>query len=54
MTLVSGVRTHILDHKLKTAFESASTSFNRRQHILVEVECECGTVGGESAWGQRL
>jgi D-galactarolactone cycloisomerase len=50
MTLVAGVQTHILDHKLKTAFESASMSFNRRQHLLVEIECECGTVG----WGECL
>jgi len=50
MTLISSVQSHILDHKLETAFESASTSFNRRQHILVEVECECGTVG----WGECL
>ena len=50
MTLISSVQTHILDHKLETAFESASTSFDHRQHLLVEIECECGTVG----WGECL
>ena len=54
MTLISSVQTYILDHKLETAFESASTSFNRRQHLLVEIECECGTVGWRECLGPAL
>ena len=50
MTLISSIQTHILEHKLETAFESASMSFDRRQHLLVEIECECGTIG----WGECL
>ncbi|PRY65273.1 D-galactarolactone cycloisomerase [Vreelandella songnenensis] len=47
---VQAVNTYILDHKLETAFESASMSFKRRQHCLVEIVCEDGTVG----WGECL
>ncbi|RUR53105.1 mandelate racemase/muconate lactonizing enzyme family protein [Vreelandella populi] len=47
---IEAVKTHILDHKLETAFESASMSFTRRQHCLVEIICEDGTVG----WGECL
>ena len=42
--------TYLLDHQLDTAFESASMSFDRRQHLLVEVICSDGTVG----WGECL
>ncbi|MCS2608623.1 mandelate racemase/muconate lactonizing enzyme family protein [Halomonas dongshanensis] len=47
---VTAVKTHILDHELETAFESASMSFIRRQHCLVEVICDDGTIG----WGECL
>lgn len=47
---VIAVKTHLLDHALETAFESASMSFARRQHCLVEVICDDGTVG----WGECL
>lgn len=47
---IEAVRTHILDHKLDTVFESASMRFDRRQHCLVEIVCDDGTVG----WGECL
>ncbi len=47
---IEAIRTHILDHPLGRAFESASMRFDRRQHVLVEVICEDGTVG----WGECL
>ncbi|PHP66007.1 mandelate racemase [Zhengella mangrovi] len=47
---IAAVHTHILDHKLETAFESASMRFDRRQHVLVEIVCEDGTTG----WGECL
>lgn len=47
---IAAVHTHILDHLLDTAFESASMRFTRRQHCLVEVVCDDGTVG----WGECL
>ena len=50
MTKIINVTTHVLDHKLETAFESASMRFDRRQHLLVEIECECGVIG----WGECL
>lgn len=47
---IDAVRTHILDHKLDQVFESASMRFNRRQHCLVEIVCDDGTIG----WGECL
>ncbi len=47
---IQSVHTHILDHRLDTAFESASSRFERRTHLLVEVVCENGTIG----WGECL
>ncbi len=47
---IEAVRTHVLDCKLERAFESASARFDRRQHCLVEIVCEDGTVG----WGECL
>lgn len=47
---IEAVNTHILDHKLDHAFESASMRFDRRQHVLVEIVCDDGTVG----WGECL
>ncbi len=47
---IEAVRTHLLDHPLDRAFESASGRFERRTHCLVEVVCEDGTVG----WGECL
>tara|TARA_R110002049_G_scaffold83587_2_gene212800 strand:- start:5333 stop:6469 length:1137 start_codon:yes stop_codon:yes gene_type:complete len=47
---VVAVNTHILDYQLETAFESASMHFSRRQHCLVEIVCDDGTVG----WGECL
>ncbi|WP_148254220.1 mandelate racemase/muconate lactonizing enzyme family protein [Aidingimonas lacisalsi] len=47
---VQSVRTHVLDYPLDTQFESASMHFSRRQHCLVEVVCDDGTVG----WGECL
>lgn len=44
------VHTHLLDHALETAFESASMRFTRRQHVLVEIVCDDGTTG----WGECL
>lgn len=50
MMRIESVRTHVLDHGLDRAFESASARFDRRQHVLVEIVCEDGTVG----WGECL
>ncbi|MFC3282997.1 mandelate racemase/muconate lactonizing enzyme family protein [Litchfieldella rifensis] len=47
---VEAVHTHILDHVLDTTFESASMHFARRQHCLVEIVCDDGTIG----WGECL
>lgn len=47
---IEAVHTHILEHKLDRAFESASTRFDHRQHVLVEVVCDDGTIG----WGECL
>ncbi len=47
---IASIATHILDHKLDQVFESASMRFNRRQHCLVEILCDDGTVG----WGECL
>lgn len=47
---VQSVHTHLLDYALDTPFESASMQFSRRQHCLVEVICDDGTVG----WGECL
>ncbi len=49
-TRIASVKTHLLEHKLGVAFESASMHFDRRSHVLVEVTCEDGTVG----WGECL
>lgn len=47
---IESVRTHILDHELDQVFESASMRFDRRQHCLVEIACDDGTIG----WGECL
>ncbi|MEA2117947.1 mandelate racemase/muconate lactonizing enzyme family protein [Halovibrio sp. HP20-50] len=47
---VIAVNTHLLDYQLDTAFESASMHFSRRQHCLVEIICDDGTIG----WGECL
>tara|TARA_R110001592_G_scaffold248373_1_gene510690 strand:- start:136 stop:1272 length:1137 start_codon:yes stop_codon:yes gene_type:complete len=44
------VKTHLLEHRLDVAFESASMRFDRRAHVLVEVICDDGTIG----WGECL
>lgn len=47
---IAEIRTHLLEHRLETAFGSASMRFDRRLHLLVEVICEDGTTG----WGECL
>ncbi|NVP55255.1 mandelate racemase/muconate lactonizing enzyme family protein [Mycoplana rhizolycopersici] len=47
---IAAVRTHLLEHRLAVPFESASMRFDRRSHVLVEIECDDGTVG----WGECL
>ncbi len=47
---ITAVRTHLLEHRLEVPFESASMRFDRRAHVLVEIECADGTVG----WGECL
>ncbi len=47
---IADIRTHLLEHRLDVAFESASMRFDRRLHVLVEVICDDGTVG----WGECL
>lgn len=47
---ITAIRTHLLEHRLEVPFESASMRFDRRAHVLVEVECSDGTLG----WGECL
>ena len=47
---ITAVRTHLLEHRLEVTYEIASMRFDRRAHVLVEVECSDGTVG----WGECL
>jgi D-galactarolactone cycloisomerase len=47
---IAAVRTHLLEYRLGVAFESASMRFDRRAHVLVEIECDDGTIG----WGECL
>ena len=47
---IARVRTHLLEHRLDIPFESASMRFDRRQHLLVEIGCDDGTIG----WGECL
>lgn len=47
---IIAIRTHLLEHRLEVPFESASMRFDRRAHVLVEVECSDGTLG----WGECL
>lgn len=47
---IAAVRTHLLEHRLEVPFESASMRFDRRAHVLVEIECDDGTTG----WGECL
>ncbi len=47
---ITDVKTHLLNYKLPTPFESASMRFDRRQHLLVEVVCDNGLIG----WGECL
>ncbi|WP_163269086.1 mandelate racemase/muconate lactonizing enzyme family protein [Chelativorans alearense] len=47
---ITQVHTHILEHRLDRVFESASMRFDRRQHCLVEIVCDDGTIG----WGECL
>ncbi|GGA79400.1 D-galactarolactone cycloisomerase [Brucella endophytica] len=47
---IAAVRTHLLEHRLSVPFESASMRFDRRLHVLVEIECDNGLTG----WGECL
>lgn len=47
---IARVNTHLLEHRLETAFESASMRFDKRVHVLVEIVCDDGTTG----WGECL
>lgn len=47
---IEAVNTHLLEHRLETAFESASMRFDKRVHVLVEIVCDDGTTG----WGECL
>ena len=47
---ISAITTHLLDHKLEQRFESASSGFDRRTHLLVEVSTDSGLTG----WGECL
>ena len=47
---IARVQTHLLEHKLDVAFESAGNRFDKRQHLLVEITCDDGTTG----WGECL
>jgi D-galactarolactone cycloisomerase len=47
---IADIQTHLLEHTLDTAFESASMRFTKREHVLVEITCDDGTTG----WGECL
>lgn len=47
---IEAVNTHLLEHRLDTAFESASMRFDKRVHVLVEIVCDDGMTG----WGECL
>ena len=47
---IVAVHTHLLEHRLEVAFESASMRFDKRLHVLVEIVCDDGTTG----WGECL
>ncbi len=47
---VTAVHTHVLDCPLDQPFESASGRFDRRTHLLVEIETDSGLTG----WGECL
>ncbi|MFD2237627.1 mandelate racemase/muconate lactonizing enzyme family protein [Aureimonas populi] len=47
---IERVRTHLLEHRLGIAFESASMRFEKRANVLVEIVCDDGTTG----WGECL
>ncbi len=44
------VHTYVLSHDLERPFESATIRISKRQHCLVEIVCDDGTVG----WGECL
>ncbi|MEM6635223.1 MAG: mandelate racemase/muconate lactonizing enzyme family protein [Pseudomonadota bacterium] len=47
---ITDVKTHLLTHRLDTAFESASGRFEARTHLLVEITTDAGVTG----WGECL
>lgn len=47
---ITAITTHLLDHQLDLYFESASSGFDRRTHLLVEVSTDAGLTG----WGECL
>lgn len=47
---INGIKTHLLEHKLSQSFESASSAFDTRSHLLVEVTTDEGVTG----WGECL
>lgn len=47
---ITAINTHLLEHELEGAFESASAAFTRRSHVLVEVSTDAGVTG----WGECL
>lgn len=47
---ITAITTHLLEHKLDQSFESASSAFDTRSHVLVEVSTDEGLTG----WGECL
>ena len=47
---ITSIKTHLLEHKLDQSFESASSGFDTRSHVLVEVTTDEGLTG----WGECL
>lgn len=47
---ITAIKTHLLEHKLAQSFESASSAFDTRSHVLVEVTTDEGLIG----WGECL
>ncbi|MGB0663959.1 MAG: mandelate racemase/muconate lactonizing enzyme family protein [Pontibacterium sp.] len=47
---ITRVTCHKIGQPLSPGFESATMQFHQRQHLLVEIECDNGTIG----WGECL
>ncbi|WCN07472.1 mandelate racemase/muconate lactonizing enzyme family protein [Marinomonas mediterranea] len=51
---ITDIRLHPLTYLLEHAFESASMSFQSREHLLVEIICDNGLIGWGECLGNRV